>query len=120
MGRLTVKTITGRCVTIDVGSFDTTTVYDLKEKVQDREGLPPDSQRMIFVHNQALPISKSTARLMSDNGATLASYGIGEGALVHLILQLRRAPVYLPPPASTPVPWTCALASTPFQVALIA
>jgi ubiquitin len=73
--RVAVKTLTGKTITLDVSGFDL--VKDLKTKIQDKEGIPPDQQRLIFNGQQL------------QGGMPVAHYNIQNGSTLHLVLSLR-------------------------------
>ena len=52
-------------------------IEDLKAEIQDKEGIPPNQHRLIFVGRQL------------EEGKTLDQYKIGDGSTLHLVLQLR-------------------------------
>ena len=90
-----VKTATNRTLTIALKPHDT--VADIKEKIQDQDGVPPDRQRLTF-----------KGSVLAD-GRSLVDCGIRPNDTLRLAVQLQGAARPLPPPVAAPGPTPVAI-----------
>jgi hypothetical protein len=70
-----IKTLSGKTTTLDLDRADT--IASVKNRIQEKEGIAPGEQRLIFGGKQL------------EDDRTLSDYNINAESTVHMVLRLR-------------------------------
>ena len=80
-----IKDLRGNNITVEVESD--TSICDVMQKIQDKAGIPPDQQRLVFAGKQLESCNPTPPCTGSCRG--LVDYNIQRDAQLHLVLRLR-------------------------------
>ena len=73
--QIMIKTLTGKTLCLSVNSNDT--INEIKQKIQQKEGIPLEQQRLVFNGKQL------------EDSFKLGDYNISNDSTIHLVLRLR-------------------------------
>lgn len=73
--QINIKTVTGKIITLEVDQFET--ILSIKERIQQKEGVPPDQQRLVYAGKHL------------EDERYVCDYNLKKDPTVHLVLRLK-------------------------------